>query len=320
MLKSNERFINHRFDTPGIIPTIPASYDHTDNTWLATDIYVGEFAMNINDNKVWWRSEDGIHLLYQSGQTTDFVDLIDGPGSFLGNSNKFIRVNSASTQLEYTSISFPTTLTNLTDCPNTYFGKEGYNLTVNSAATALELTQNISTFIGLTDTPISYSVYSGYTLRVNNLSTGLEFYNLDNLVNKTDNQTISGEKIFNDNLYLNSSLFIGANEINNINIDGTLTIVSNTEVASSQAIKTYIESIALSGISLTGVAYLDYDNHFTQTQWMDKAVVIKNTDYLFFGDPNNDGCFRIKNNVSGALQIDKKVSGIWVLCNTFDVI
>ena len=33
------------------VPTVPASNDHTDGTWLETDIYVGELFFNVADQK-----------------------------------------------------------------------------------------------------------------------------------------------------------------------------------------------------------------------------------------------------------------------------
>ena len=42
------------------IATIPASSDHTDGTWLATDLYVGEFYMNTTNGKIYTRTTSGI--------------------------------------------------------------------------------------------------------------------------------------------------------------------------------------------------------------------------------------------------------------------
>lgn len=42
------------------VPTIPASNDHTDGTWLATDLYVGEFYMDTATDKIYMRTAGGI--------------------------------------------------------------------------------------------------------------------------------------------------------------------------------------------------------------------------------------------------------------------
>lgn len=42
------------------IATIPSSSDHRDGTWLATDIYIGEFYMNTVNGKIYTRTSSGI--------------------------------------------------------------------------------------------------------------------------------------------------------------------------------------------------------------------------------------------------------------------
>ena len=42
------------------IATIPASSDHTDGTWLSTDLYIGEFYMNTTNGKIYTRTTTGI--------------------------------------------------------------------------------------------------------------------------------------------------------------------------------------------------------------------------------------------------------------------
>lgn len=60
----------------GVTPTIPPSQDHSDGTWSDTDLYIGEFFMNVSDNLLWYRTIDGIHLV--SGAT-------GASGSFVGD-------------------------------------------------------------------------------------------------------------------------------------------------------------------------------------------------------------------------------------------
>jgi hypothetical protein len=54
------RLINHRITTAGQQFTIPTSNDHTDETWLSTDLYIGELGMNITDDKLWFRTNNGL--------------------------------------------------------------------------------------------------------------------------------------------------------------------------------------------------------------------------------------------------------------------
>ena len=44
----------------GTEPTIPTSGDHSDGTWLPTDLYTGELFLNSADDKLWIRTDNGI--------------------------------------------------------------------------------------------------------------------------------------------------------------------------------------------------------------------------------------------------------------------
>ena len=57
---SYTRIIIKQSATPGEVPTIPASDDHTDGTWLQTDIYGGEAFLNTADNILYYRTDGGI--------------------------------------------------------------------------------------------------------------------------------------------------------------------------------------------------------------------------------------------------------------------
>lgn len=46
--------------TTGIVPTVPSSNDHTDGSWLATDIYKSEMFINVVDGRVFTRDNSGI--------------------------------------------------------------------------------------------------------------------------------------------------------------------------------------------------------------------------------------------------------------------
>jgi len=59
-IQQYSRLINHRLTTAGSSFTIPTSNDHTDETWLATDLYIGELGINITDDKLYMRTNNGI--------------------------------------------------------------------------------------------------------------------------------------------------------------------------------------------------------------------------------------------------------------------
>jgi len=44
----------------GETPTIPITDDHTDGTWIPTDIYIGEFFLNVADDLLYVRTDGGI--------------------------------------------------------------------------------------------------------------------------------------------------------------------------------------------------------------------------------------------------------------------
>ena len=96
----------------GEVPTIPASDDHTDGSWIATDVYVGELFFNSADGIMYTRSSNGIELvgggagaikeyyaiITQTGTSAPTVDTLiknsigsvswayDNPGEFALNS------------------------------------------------------------------------------------------------------------------------------------------------------------------------------------------------------------------------------------------
>jgi hypothetical protein len=59
-IEQYSRIINHAISTNGAVFTVPTSNDHTDETWLATDLYVGELGVNVTDDKVYVRTSNGI--------------------------------------------------------------------------------------------------------------------------------------------------------------------------------------------------------------------------------------------------------------------
>ena len=65
------------------IPTIAETNDHTDGTWLSTDLYIGEFYMNTSNGKIYTRTTTGIEeIIYDvadfevlANKATDFTAL-----------------------------------------------------------------------------------------------------------------------------------------------------------------------------------------------------------------------------------------------------
>jgi hypothetical protein len=60
IVKQNSRFLHHRLTTAGGQFTIPTSSDHTDETWASTDLHIGEIGLNVSDDTIFMRTNNGI--------------------------------------------------------------------------------------------------------------------------------------------------------------------------------------------------------------------------------------------------------------------
>ena len=69
-IEQYSRIINHAISTSGQTFTVPSSNDHTDETWLATDLYIGEIGVNVTDDKVFFRTNNGIIQLATGTSST----------------------------------------------------------------------------------------------------------------------------------------------------------------------------------------------------------------------------------------------------------
>ena len=104
------RIINHAISTSGAVFTVPTSNDHTDETWLATDLYVGEFGVNVTDDKVYVRTSNGIVPLSigATGSSTGAsIFVFNSPNIQIGSTysaNSLSRNSSFFTDLGTTSL------------------------------------------------------------------------------------------------------------------------------------------------------------------------------------------------------------------------
>ena len=84
------RLINHGLSTSGQPFTIPTSNDHTDETWISTDLYIGEIGINITDDTVFMRTNNGIVQIAtgtSSGSTASVANIwsFDTPDIVIGS-------------------------------------------------------------------------------------------------------------------------------------------------------------------------------------------------------------------------------------------
>lgn len=59
-IEQYSRIIHHRTTIAGQSFTIPTSNDHTDDTWLNSDLYIGELGINVSDDRIFMRTNNGI--------------------------------------------------------------------------------------------------------------------------------------------------------------------------------------------------------------------------------------------------------------------
>ena len=103
------RILLKRSSVTGATPTInTGSTDHTDGTWIATDIYPGEMFLNMADDLMWVRTSNGILPISISGGTstvTGGANLGSGVGVFesLNSGNLRFYSFSAGTNVTITS-------------------------------------------------------------------------------------------------------------------------------------------------------------------------------------------------------------------------
>jgi hypothetical protein len=89
-IEQYSRLINHGITTAGAPFSVPTSNDHSDGTWLATDLYIGEIGINVTDDTVFMRTNNGIIQIAtgtSSGSTssTSGVFLYNAPNIEIGS-------------------------------------------------------------------------------------------------------------------------------------------------------------------------------------------------------------------------------------------
>jgi hypothetical protein len=70
MATQDSRIKIKRSTVTATVPTVPSSNDHTDGTWIATDIYKGELFFNQADGVLWTRDDNGVNCIGGSASLT----------------------------------------------------------------------------------------------------------------------------------------------------------------------------------------------------------------------------------------------------------
>ena len=95
------RIINKQSDVAGVVATVPVTNDHSDGSWLTTDIYVGELFLNTADNILQTRTDSGIVNISSGAGAVNFIELLDVPANYSGSSEYFVKVKEDETGLEF---------------------------------------------------------------------------------------------------------------------------------------------------------------------------------------------------------------------------
>lgn len=131
-IEQYSRVLHHRSSVSGQNFTIPVSNDHTDETWLATDLYIGELGMNLADDKMYFRSNNGIiQLGTVTGSSTSSVWFQSGADVLLSTSTAD-SVSPNSTY--YTDLG-----TYINPWKDLYLGSDPLTVTTISAGNGLQL-------------------------------------------------------------------------------------------------------------------------------------------------------------------------------------
>jgi hypothetical protein len=113
MATQDSRIKIKRSTVTSTVPTVPSSNDHTDGTWIATDIYKGELFFNQADGVLWSRDDSGVVCLGGSASLTiasaDVLTLNTTPLTIVGAVAGYaIEVISASLKIEFNSAAYAT--------------------------------------------------------------------------------------------------------------------------------------------------------------------------------------------------------------------
>ena len=105
MATQDSRIKIKRSTVTATVPTVPSSNDHTDGTWIATDIYKGELFFNQADGVLWSRDDSGVVCLGGSASLTiasaDVLHLNTTPLTIVGAVAGYaIEVVSASVKID----------------------------------------------------------------------------------------------------------------------------------------------------------------------------------------------------------------------------
>jgi hypothetical protein len=114
MATQDSRIKLKRSTIAATVPTVPSSSDHTDGTWIATDIYKGELFYNQVDGVLWTRGDSGIECIQGTAKltiasadvltlNTTPIEIVAAPGAGFA-----IEVLSATVKIDFNTTPYAT--------------------------------------------------------------------------------------------------------------------------------------------------------------------------------------------------------------------
>ena len=116
MATQDSRIKIKRSTVTATVPTVPSSNDHTDGTWIATDIYKGELFYNQADGVLWTRGDSGIECIQGTAKLTiasaDVLTLNSTPLTIVAAQGvgTAIEVISASVKVDFNTTAYATNI------------------------------------------------------------------------------------------------------------------------------------------------------------------------------------------------------------------
>ena len=271
-IEQYSRIINHGVTTAGTSFTIPTSNDHTDETWVTTDLYIGEIGINLTDDKIFMRTNNGIIQLStgtSSGGTASASPFVfNSPNIQIGSTysaDAVVRNGVYFTDLGTTSLRWK----------DLYLGGSSLGLStinVNGGLRLQETSNGIITTNGIasSNAPIEINGTSSNTtkdrgLHLNSRSTRFVGSCIDSSFIGCVSASMSSAS---------STVFIGAQ---NVNTADALNSVVHLGIGLSKTNYDTETIYAGGGLAIRGVGD-DGSTQYNQSDWITKQASLRTTD------------------------------------------
>lgn len=186
------RIVEKVSTVPGQVPTIGPSFDHTDGTWVASDVYEAEFFVNVIDKKLYMLMNGTIAEIGTSVSASTLAAVLAAGNTTGGNNIEMTGGDQIIT---------PDTTSRLTINTNFFLGDiddgAGTNALVGLLPTTAALALNTPT------TTSSYEIFPGQLNMTTNDSTGSVTTNIN--LDNSDISITTTDSSFNTTSFIQTS-------------------------------------------------------------------------------------------------------------------